>query len=467
MFDMLIVLQSHTKNSAYNLYIDENRKRYVGHSKLEISKRCFKSLLNTIRYCQQQQPSVTYRLVVLDDDSDQEYIDFVKSYMQSSTFPITLEHTQERGIMHSIGRMYEIGRDQGKNLVYFVQDDYLYYETALWEMIDAYVQFREMSNMEICIYPYNDPYRRTPDKNHKLLPGAKRYWLTEQATACCLMVSHQTIVENWELFAEMSNQKYDAICEDMSINRLFMNFKELPTREIKHLLFVPVTSLALHLGFETERDPYLDWRALWDQFADPTQPAYIQLPQDCRIVANLGCWHTPFDHSEFTEGLRDYYELRVDLDESCNPHLVSDITKLTALPNESVDCVFSSHSLEHVHFHDLPACISEWYRVIKPLGEVRIVVPNLKAVGEMLSRGEILGTVYDSGAGPVLALDMIYGFRQYVKDSPQHMLHKTGFTKESAEIILSSLGYTQFQVHEVEINLVIRLFKPRATPQWT
>jgi SAM-dependent methyltransferase len=464
MFDMLIVLQSHTKTSAYNTYIDSERKRYVGASKLEISKRCFRSLLNTIKYCQQQQPDVTYRLIVLDDDSDQEYLDFIQA--QVATFPISVEHTVERGIMPSIKRIYEIGKEQGKNLVYFVQDDYLYYETALWEMIDAYVQFRELSKLEVFIYPYNDPYRRAPDKDHKLLAGSKRYWITERATACCLLVSHKTLTEEWELFAEMGNQKYDAICEDMSINRLFMNFKQLPTREIKHLLFVPVTSLALHLGFDSERDPYIDWRSLWNQFADPIQHEHIDLPQDRKIVANLGCWHTPLDRSEFTEGLRDYYELRVDLDESCNPHLVSDITQLTALANESVDCVFSSHSLEHVHFHDLPACIAEWYRVIKPEGEARIIVPNLKAVGEMLARGEILGTMYDSGAGPVLALDMIYGFRQYVKDSPQHMLHKTGFTKESAETILSSLGYTHFQVHEVDINLVIRLFKPRATPQW-
>jgi hypothetical protein len=137
MLDVLIVLQSHSKQDAWNIYSEDKKKRYVNAPKLEVSKRCFRSLLRTIQHCQTKQPEVTYRLIVLDDDSDQEFLDLVRDESLRSKFPITLEHTTVRGIMPSIGRMYEIGLNEGKNLVYFAQDDYLYYETALWEMIDG------------------------------------------------------------------------------------------------------------------------------------------------------------------------------------------------------------------------------------------------------------------------------------------------------------------------------------------
>jgi hypothetical protein len=55
---------------------------------------------------------------------------------------------------------------------------------------------------------------------------------------------------------------------------------------------------------------------------------------------------------------------------------------------------------------------------------------------------------------------MIYGYRKFIYHGNDFMQHKTGFTKESAEIIFSSLGFTHFAVFELGADLMIRLFKP-------
>jgi hypothetical protein len=32
-------------------------------------------------------------------------------------------------------------------------------------------------------------------------------------------------------------------------------------------LFTPIPSVALHMAYETQKDPYLDWKELWDSFS--------------------------------------------------------------------------------------------------------------------------------------------------------------------------------------------------------
>jgi predicted SAM-dependent methyltransferase len=48
------------------------------------------------------------------------------------------------------------------------------------------------------------------------------------------------------------------------------------------------------------------------------------------------------------------------------------------LSNESVDNIYCSHTLEHFTFNDADLVLKEFYRVLKPGGGIRIIVPNLR-----------------------------------------------------------------------------------------
>ena len=93
-----------------------------------------------------------------------------------------------------------------------------------------------------------------------MLLGSKRHWKTGFHTASCFMMSHKTLVENWDLFYEMGTHEVNNLMEDKTINRLFS--------ERNHLLFTPIPSLALHSQSEFEKDPYIDWQALWEKFKE-------------------------------------------------------------------------------------------------------------------------------------------------------------------------------------------------------
>jgi hypothetical protein len=262
MTDLLIVLQTHSVSNA-----NGKTDRFCGEPKAIVSMKCIASLIKSIKWCRQQDASIHISLKIVDDHSEESFIEFLKKTAETADFPCELLHTETRGIMPSILKTYQVGREHGQDLVYFAQDDYLYYETAIWEMIDAYYQFTALAGYNVCIFPYDDPFRYSlTNYSYRVVLGAKRHWRNAYHTACCFMMSYATLTENWDLFEAMGTAKYNEFCEDVSINRLFQNFQEFPHRDITHLLFTPIPSLALHMGTESQRDPYINWKELWDKF---------------------------------------------------------------------------------------------------------------------------------------------------------------------------------------------------------
>lgn len=60
--------------------------------------------------------------------------------------------------------------------------------------------------------------------------------------------------------------------------------------------------------------------------------------------------------------------------------LCLDVRKNLPLASDSVARILAEHVVEHVDFqYDLPSMLSDWHRVLKPGGVLRIVVPDLQS----------------------------------------------------------------------------------------
>lgn len=68
--------------------------------------------------------------------------------------------------------------------------------------------------------------------------------------------------------------------------------------------------------------------------------------------------------------------LSVDIDKNCTPDIIADIRTLKPIKNNSVDEIFTSHTLEHVSLDDLFHTLRTFYRVLKPGGKITIIVPD-------------------------------------------------------------------------------------------
>ena len=122
--------------------------------------------------------------------------------------------------------------------------------------------------------------------------------------------------------------------------------------------------------------------------------------------------------------------MRVDLDPSVRPDVVASLTDLEGVADASVDAVFSSHNLEHVYAHEVPEALAQFRRVLKEGGFALVTTPDLEAVARAIVKNGLDEKLYDSPAGPVAPLDVIYGHRPSVRTS-EFMAHRTGFSKRT------------------------------------
>lgn len=132
-------------------------------------------------------------------------------------------------------------------------------------------------------------------------------------------------------------------------------------------------------------------------------------------------------------------EVRVDIDPAVEPDVVTSMLDLGPVPGE-FDLVWSSHCLEHVFGHEVPQALAEFLRVLKPGGSAVIFVPDL---ADVRPTEEVL---YESPAGPITGLDIIFGHRTSVAAGREFMAHRTGFTSETLEAALREAGFAAVTV---------------------
>lgn len=145
-------------------------------------------------------------------------------------------------------------------------------------------------------------------------------------------------------------------------------------------------------------------------------------------------------HALFRDG--GWQEVRIDLDPNTWPDVVGSIADMaTEFPDGSFDAIWSSHVLEHLAAHEVPAALLEFKRVLRPDGFAVISSPDLEAVAAAIGEHGIDHVLYVSPAGPIAALDILYGHRASIERGRTGMAHKTGFTCASLGRLLVDAGF--------------------------
>jgi SAM-dependent methyltransferase len=124
----------------------------------------------------------------------------------------------------------------------------------------------------------------------------------------------------------------------------------------------------------------------------------------------------------------EWREIRFDIDPSVYPDIVGTLTDMHAVATGSVDAVYSSHNIEHVFPHEVHTVLLEFHRVLKEDGIVVLTCPDLQSVCQAVVNDRLFETLYESPAGPIAPIDILYGHRDSVAEGRIYMAHKTGFT---------------------------------------
>jgi SAM-dependent methyltransferase len=149
-----------------------------------------------------------------------------------------------------------------------------------------------------------------------------------------------------------------------------------------------------------------------------------------RRVLNTGCGTYAPERLHPTFRAAGWQEVRLDIDQRVKPDILGTITDLSKVESASFDAIWCSHNLEHLHTHEVPKALAEFRRVLKPDGFALITTPDLEAIAELVVNGRVDDTAYQSPAGPITALDMLFGLSTAIARGNIYMAHNTGFTAD-------------------------------------
>lgn len=183
-----------------------------------------------------------------------------------------------------------------------------------------------------------------------------------------------------------------------------------------------------------------------------------ELPR--KIVLNVGCGYTPRQGLHPAFRTEEWRELRLDIDPAVNPDIVCSMTDMHPVASDSVDAIWSSHNIEHLHRHEVPVALAEFMRVLRPDGQLVLTLPDLQRIAELVAGDALEDEAYLSPSGPITPLDMIFGHTPSLAHGHHHMAHKTGFTARTLTQLLIDAGFTGVTVQREGFNLWARAFKP-------
>jgi predicted SAM-dependent methyltransferase len=158
-------------------------------------------------------------------------------------------------------------------------------------------------------------------------------------------------------------------------------------------------------------------------------------------LLHVGCGPKRKDRTTPGFNQPQWRELRLDIDVSVKPDVVGTMTDMRAVADASVDAVFSSHNIEHLYPYEVPVALAEFKRVLRDDGFVVITCPDLQSVCALVAQDRLNDPAYQSPAGPIAPLDILYGHRPAMAQGNLYMAHRCGFTRK---VLVQTLQQAEF-----------------------
>jgi predicted O-linked N-acetylglucosamine transferase (SPINDLY family) len=161
-----------------------------------------------------------------------------------------------------------------------------------------------------------------------------------------------------------------------------------------------------------------------------------------KTLLNVGAGH-PKSGASIPAGFSTpgWREVRLDIDPANEPDILGAMLDMSAVADESVDAIYSAHSIEHLYPNEIPAALREFLRVLRPEGFLVVNCPDLQAAAQMVAEDKLMEVAYTSPAGPVTPFDMIYSHRKFTGRDKPFMAHHCGFTLTALLGTLQANGF--------------------------
>ena len=262
---ILIILRMNTDVEIW----DQNRKRLFEMPKIEYSKRSINSLIKTIDYCNSKYSNIHIKTIIVDDNSNHENLSQIRKMIKNRNIDIkSVSHFKYKNIIKkqknketfanlaSLLQCFEIGKEKGDDLIFFIEDDYLHFKSMLEEMISSYERIASQVNKDIFMCPADYPYLYMSNEKTNILIGNKRHWRTINKSLCTFLTTKNLLNKYWDNFYQTCIDRHDPF--EKYLNKIYEN----------EICISPIKSLSLHLtniNSSYGLSPLIDHKKLWEE----------------------------------------------------------------------------------------------------------------------------------------------------------------------------------------------------------
>ena len=254
--------------------LTQNKSRLFEKEKIEYTIRTIRSMLNSAKDPELEQLEINFK--VIDHNSTSENLNAIDNVFKESSkkyslinldvskFIDQIDKINQRGekiTNNQISNMANIHQSlleakKCKDLVYFVEDDYIHKKESLKEMIFTYERLASQINNDIILCPTDYPYLYAKSEMTQNFLGQNYHWRKVNETLCTFLTSKKMVEKYWDKYVSMCKKEHAPF--------------EKPLHDIyeEELCISPIPSLALHFTNVNSifgLSPNVNWKQVWNE----------------------------------------------------------------------------------------------------------------------------------------------------------------------------------------------------------
>ena len=242
--------------------VSQNKKRIFEEKKSEYTFRTINSLTKSALELEKKFKEIKIKFTIIDVNSSSSDLEKILSKISNEGFEvshISVKNTKDLDTMSSTMASIKESFNYIKNckdLIYFVEDDYIHKKNALVEMLFAYEKFSSIFKNEIFILSTDYPYLYKKMSDSNIFFGENTHWRTVTESLLTFMTSKKMIEKYFDKLIEMSTNQS---------NPFEKNLHEIYEKE---KCFSPIPSLSLHctnINSAFGISPNLNVKQLWEE----------------------------------------------------------------------------------------------------------------------------------------------------------------------------------------------------------
>ena len=264
---LLIIFRT---NSNIEIW-DQNKKRIFEEKKIVYVEKSLRSLIKSIELSNNVLQTLDIKLIILDDYSKPENLAKIEKIVNDSNINCELvrhdvakykdqikdQKTKETfSNLSSLLTSFHIGKEIGKDLIFFIEDDYIHLENMIIEVVKTYERISSQLDKDIFICPSDYPYLYMNNEKANILIGDKQHWRTVYKTLCTFLTSKHLLIKYWDNFEKNCVDRHNPF--EKYLNEIYQ----------REICISPIKSLSIHMANINSSyglSPFIDYKKIWEE----------------------------------------------------------------------------------------------------------------------------------------------------------------------------------------------------------